>query len=178
MDQNKKKIKNFFNSELAKEHVLLMHVESSDSDLQNFDDYAGKSHAFMAEWSQDGQRIYFQHTDLSDPNHLIVDEICVYDFTSQQRRPLFNETAYNVDVNGLETSFIYHKSGIPETIYEIDILANVDKKFTNRAGINKFKNILAPRYSSDYSKILATIIAGEPGGVIVMDSAGANPDGC
>lgn len=49
MDQNKKKIKNFFNGDLAKERVLSMHVESSDSDLQNFDGYAGKSHAFMAE---------------------------------------------------------------------------------------------------------------------------------
>lgn len=34
---------------------------------------------------------------------LIVNEIWVYDFTSQQRRPVFNETAYKVNINRSET---------------------------------------------------------------------------
>lgn len=142
-----------------------------DTDIPESEDFNAQN----AEWSQDGQRVYFQHTDLSDPNNLIVDEIWVYDFTSKQRRPVFNKSAYNIDVHQSETKFIYHKSGIPETVYEIDIMANVEKQLTNRAGINEFKNTLAPRYSPDYSKILATIIAGEPRGIIVMDSTGINP---
>ena len=142
-----------------------------DTDIPPSEDFE----AVNADWSSDGSKIFFQHTDFTDQNNIIQDHIWMYDFSSMERSSVLEERAYNVDIYRNGEKIVYHKPSSPFGIYEYDILTNTISQLTGIEGINEFKNAIGGKYSPNYSKILATVFAGDPRGIIVMDSSGANP---
>ena len=143
-----------------------------DTDIPPSEDFE----AINAEWSRDGSKIYFQHNDFSDQENIIQNHIWVYDLNINERSSVYDNQAYNVDVNQSDDKILFHSPISPFGIYEFDIKSNATIQITNVNGINEYRNAIGGRYSPDYSKILATVFAGEPRGIIVMDSSGAKPE--
>jgi len=142
-----------------------------DTDIPESEDFDAEN----PEWNIDGSKIYFQHTDFSDQQNIIHNNIWSYDFTTQQRENVYKGNAYNADVFKTGEKLVFHFPYPPFGIYEYNVMGDSTSQLTDVEGVNEYRNVIGGRYSPDYKSILSYVFAGDPRGIIVMDSTGANP---
>lgn len=127
--------------------------------------------AFFGTWSPDGNKILFQHSDLSGDIPK-PQQLWVVDLESGERSVIFDGPSLNADWSPDGNWIAFHTNSIPEKIFKFNINDESLVLLTGEGSPNSLRNTSEARWSPDGTEILFTIIAGEPRGVSLM-----NPDG-
>lgn len=126
-------------------------------------------------YNSDGTRILYLHTDDSG-NIPRQNQIYVYDLNSKERYKIFDGPGLNPDWSPDEQWITFHTGSIPEIIYKYSPASDSLVQLTGEGTLADFRNTSIARWSPDGSRILFTIIAGTPRGLVTMSAEGEDAE--
>lgn len=132
-------------------------------------------YAHYGTWNTDGSKIVFSHTDDSG-NIPRQNQIYVYDLNSKERYKIFDGPGLNPDWSPDEQWITFHTGSIPEIIYKYAPASDSLVQLTGEGTPADFRNTSIARWSPDGSRILFTIIAGTPRGLVTMSAEGEDAE--
>lgn len=130
-------------------------------------------------WSPDGTKIAFQYDaplgDEPDPGKL--DQLWIYDIETGERWKILDGRVGKVDWGPNNGWFLFNtRLGASESgyLYKVKINGNEISKLTGSGSPNDLVYTVLGKWSPQGSKILFTVVAGEPRGISIMDPDGTD----
>ena len=162
--------------------LVSCHNSAGPTDELNVDRDIPPSEAFDASygfWGPGGETIYFTHSEElgSEPDPGKLDQLWKVDVDdTDNRRMIHTGRILNADISPDGQRFVFHSFSVPSYLYKMRADGTGLQRLTGPDSPNpEWEYTGLGRWSPIGNKILFSVSAGEPRGIALMDSSGANP---